>query len=321
MLVRQICICLFWSFLIGQIVNTEAEAAFWNKSTKKQSEKKEQIKSNRPHTVEEYQELSKEKKTEDIKIPDPQLPKNDKLINMPSPKFVLEKYNYPAGIRSTNLNGLKTNSQIFGRGVATQQGDKMAYVASYYNNTNTTVTSEIYIILNTQNKSIQEFLRTANVANKINTPIMSSGVGNTINSQQNILSIVDWAADGKKLAIKETIGERTKGIWQTNLWVYDIEAREAKELFELRNSIKSWWKNNKNIVLEDYMWDIKPLGWEAAKKDRLIAEAFIHSKGLPFFLGEWAINADGSFPEMLSEKKRTTKIEANGLILNFGPKY
>ena len=318
---KQISLLLCLVFIFNVVFCNQAEASFLTNWKQKRTEKKIVPTSKMPHTVQEYEEQSKEKTINEIEIPDPQLPKNPKMVNMPSPKFVLSKYNLPAGSVSTDLSSLKTSGQVYGQGVATAQGDKLAYTVGYYNKTSTSVMSEAYIILNKENKSLSEFLRTANVISKINNPILSSGIGKTINGQQNVLTIVDWSKSGQRLLLKETIGERTKGIWQTNLWVYDTEARGAKELFELRNAIKQWWLKNKKIVLDDYMWDIKPVGWMRGSNEAIVTHAFIYTDKEPFFLGEWVINSDGSYPYLASQKSSYIPIQSNGYVLKFGAKY
>ena len=133
--------------------------------------------------------------------------------------------------------------------------------------------------------------------------------------------IVDWSKDGQKLAIKETVAVKNQGVWKTNLWVYDVEAREAKELFELRNAISSWYRENKKIKLEKYMWDIHPVGWAKNDSDKIVVHAVGYTGKVPLFLGEWVVNYDGSFPELVSETHPVTQIDANGLVLKFGKKY
>lgn len=305
----------------------KSEAAFLNDYRKKRFEKKlekekrEKMIRNTPITVEEYENLTKDIKTSDVEIPMPSAVKDAKLINEPKQKFELGKYNFPAGFYFSDFSDVQKNGQQFGNGVATPQGDKLAYSAVYFNKLKCACGSEIFLILNSENKSTSEFLKIANVANKINVPILSSGIGKNSLNQQNILIIVDWSRDGQKLAIKETIGVKNQGVWKTNLWVYDVETREARELFELRNAISSWFRENKKIKLENYMWDIHPVGWAKNDSDKIVVHAVGYTGKVPLFLGEWVVNYDGSFPELVSEKEQVTQIESNGLMLRFDNKY
>jgi len=281
--------------------------------------KKEKPVNNSPKTYEEYLQRTPDIKVFDMNIPPITLPDDPQLVNKPKPVLFLTKYNYPPGTRTNDLRKLRQDSHQLGLGVSTASGDKLAYTELYYDKTNKRVSSEIYTIYNDEAKDIYNFLMKANVATRMSEPIITSGFPIASFGQQNILTIIDWSSDGQKLAVKETIGDTSDGIWKTNIIVFNYNDNSQKELSELRYAITNWWQHNKNLNLNDFMWDIYPLGWT---NNKIIVVAYAEKKQKrPLFLGEWAIDYTGENPVMLSETEITSQIESNGITLKIDKRY
>ena len=62
-----------------------------------------------------------------------------------------------------------------------------------------------------------------------------------------------------QIAFKEKIGSNADDTWQTNLIVYDFTSKNWKRLTAVREAVIYWWRQNKQIELKDYMWDIFPV--------------------------------------------------------------
>ncbi len=274
-----------------------------------------------PQTTEDYLENATAIEKKNIDIPDPTFPQDPKLKEVPAPRMLAEKYNNPAGERTLNLTDLTKKGQLNTIGVASPRSDMVAYSAVYFDKANLKTSSEIYIIPSKNPGDTLETLKHANVALKDDKPIIQSGMADTYSTKQNILTVIDWSTDGRKLALKEAIGAKDYGTWKTNLLVYDFATKRTSELKVIREVIKYWWLNNHGLQLEDYLWDIKPLGWDASNPDRLVVTAFAYTGEKPKFLGEWSIGYRGDNPQLVSLEKITSSISSNGFSLKFVSSY
>ena len=314
----KVFLCVFILFAIGSDCCAKNFISSYREKRRIKKEKKHPV-NRMPKTIEEYLEQSKELKTSDLKIEEPKFPKNPKVLNEPEIEIKLTPYNTPAGSRTIDLSHLRANGYVHGQAVATPSGDKLVYTELYYDKVNKNVKSEVYTILNAEHKSTYDFLKTANVALKIHKPILTTGIPVEAFAQQNVLTPIDWSKDGKKIAIKETIGNNCDAIWKTNIWVYDYGSQSATELIGLRREIINWWLVNKNLNLNDYFWDIFPLGWSG---NDLVVVAYILQKDKKlFFLGEWKTDTNGNNIRLVSQTQQTTNVEANGVALKFERKY
>ena len=114
------------------------------------------------------------------------------------------------------------------------------------------------------------------------------------------LTLVDWSYDGKKLLIKEKIGEHYKGLWATYLWVYDFDLKKQKGLDGVRKAIAYYWKIKHHLRLYEYIWDIVPLGWDSQYPDQIIVNAYGYNYDCPVFFGCWTIDFMGRRSKLLS---------------------
>ena len=270
---------------------------------------------NAPKTFEEYLTLSKELKRVDFSIPQPTLPKDDKIVPLPDPNLRVVKYNNPPGIADINLNDLLKDNKSNSAGVLSPDNSKLVYSVVNYCPAESSVTSEMFSIDIKGTGSIKDKLANSNVIQRNRVPILTSENPELIKNQFKTLVLLDWSSDSKKIAVKEKVGSIRDGIWQTSLIVYDFDKQQSYKLNAVREAIKYWWKNNKNIDLIDYMWDIYPIGWDANDPDRIVVYAYAYGSNSPKFLGTWSIDYKGTRSEFLSLDKTDFPISTNGLTL------
>lgn len=284
--------------------------------TKEEKEKVLSVYQEMPKTWDEYKEASKDIKREERKIAPPEKIKDDKFEKLPEPRYLLKKYNKPAGTQNINLKLLITNREVNSIGVVSPNKDKMAYTRVYYSGYNDKVSSELYYVDLDTTQPPKTRIKTASFMKKTQIKLMDSALKEEYPSLFKTLTIVDWSEDATKLAIKERIGSSVFGMWQTNLWVYDLTDNSTKRLTEVREAVKYQIKKRENINIDDYRWDIIPMGWDATNKDRIIVCAYAFTKKKTTkFLGLYSVDIKGETTQLISEKPASINVSANGLIL------
>lgn len=292
-----------------------------NLNTKKRLTKEEKKKflsvyQEMPKTVDEYLEMSKDIKRSERKVEPPQKAEDEKFEKLPEPRYLFKKYNKPAGIQNINLRLLITNREVNSIGVVSPNKDKMAYTRVYYSGYNDKVSSEIFYVDLDMSKTPQNRVKSASYLNKTQIKLMDSALNEEYPSLFKTLTIVDWSEDATKLAIKERVGSSVFGMWQTNLWVYDLNDNTSRCLTEVREAVKYQIRKAQNINIDDYRWDIVPLGWDAENKDRIIVCAYAYTKNKSTkFLGLYSIDIKGETTLLISDKPMAVNVSANGLML------
>lgn len=292
-----------------------------NLNTKKRLTKEEKKKflsiyRDMPKTVEEYEEMSKDIKRSERKLEAPQKAEDDKFEKLPEPRYLLKKYNNPAGIQNINLRLLITNREVNSIGVVSPNKDRMVYTRVYYTGYNDKVSSELYYVDLDTTKPIQNRIKNASFMTKNQIKLMDSALKEEYPSLFKTLTIVDWSEDATKLAIKERIGSSVFGMWQTNLWVYDFTDNSSRCLTEVREAVKYHVRKNQNIIIDDYRWDIIPMGWDAKDSNRIIVCAYAYTKKKATkFLGLYSVDIKGSNTQLISETPMSVNTSANGLML------
>jgi len=284
--------------------------------TRKEKERYRNTYRKMPETVDEYKEMSRDIKRSQRKIPAAQLIQDEKLVKIPEPRYQIIKYNNPPGSQNIDLRNLITERQIRSIGVISPKQDKLAYTSVYYAGYNDKVSSEVFYIDLDSSKPLKQRVKTASVVNKNEIKLLDAGVKEEYPTLFRTLTILDWSTDGSKIAIKERVGSSTFGIWQTNLWVYNLTDNTSKQLVEVRDAVKYWWKENKNVNIDDYRWDIVPIGWDEVNPDRLVVCAYAYTtKKTAKFLGLFSVDAKGQNSQMISTTPMSLNISTNGLIL------
>ena len=292
-----------------------------NLSTKKNLTKKEkkrlmQTYRKMPKTVEEYKEMSRDIKREQRKVAPAKIIQDEKLVKVPEPRYQIVKYNLPPGVQNIDLRNLVRERQVTSIGVISPKQDKLAFTSVYYAGYNDKVSSEVFYIDLDTSKPIKQRVKTASLMNKKQVKLIDAGVKEEYPTLFRTLTIVDWSQDGTKLAVKERVGSSTFGIWQTNLWVCDLSDNTTKQLVEVRDAVKYWWKENKNINIDDYRWDIVPIGWDEVNSQRIVVCAYAYTnKKNAMFLGIFSVDANGQNSQLISSSPMSLNISTNGLVL------
>lgn len=265
-------------------------------------------------TVEEYEELSKyqDKSKRELDIPKVQTPSDFKYV--PHPTYKIVRYNSPAGSTELRLGKrLYTQRQINAQGIVAPDFSILVYPAIYYYTDSASVASDVFVIpLYGQDEPLQKILK-ANIMHRIPEPILSTDKSISDYAAFRSLTPVDFSADGKKILIKEKIGSREDGIWKTSIFVYDFTNKTDYKLDEVRDAIVYFWKEYMDLNLDDYRWDIYPLGFLKSQPDRVAVQAIAYTGETPVFLGTWSIDTKGNQSRVVSFQKNVEPlISANG---------
>lgn len=265
-------------------------------------------------TVEEYEELSKyqDKSKKELDIPKVQTPSDFKYV--PHPTYKIVKYNSPAGSTELRLGKrLYSQRQINAQGIVAPDFSMLVYPAIYYYTDSASVAVDVFVIpLFGQDQPLEKILK-ANIMHRIPEPILSTDKSISDYAAFRSLTPVDFSADGKKILIKEKIGSREDGIWQTSIFVYDFANKTDYKLDEVRDAIVYFWKEYMNLNLNDYRWDIFPLGFLKSQPDRVAVQAIAYTGETPVFLGTWSIDTKGNQSRVVTFQKNVEPlISANG---------
>lgn len=270
-------------------------------------------------TKEEWEEKAKNVNIEDRKISPYQRPqqKDFKPKTPPSTKFI--KYNVAPGGREVNFSDIKNKLELRSQGVFDRQLKYMAYGKYYYSPAYNQISSDIYVQklksgLTRMNKALG-----ANVLNTKSTLAISSGEKEFKNNLFSTLTIVDFSTDSKKLLVKEKIGSSVEGIFRNYVWIYFMQGDEiewfAIRFTNLNEAIKRYHAKT-GLALDNYRWDIKPLGFSKDNPEVVISEAFAWDKDKKqIFLGLWAIDCTDASVSLVSKNPTPVEISANGVIV------
>ncbi len=264
-------------------------------------------------TMEEYETLSvtKDKTKESIDAPKSEKPSDMKYVPVPSYRIV--RYNDPPGSPEISLgNSFHRQRQVNSQGIVSPDYSIMVYSSVYYYPNNGSTSSDLFVIPLDKTKNNLERIKSAHVMHRNPEPLISTDKNIDNYATFRTLTPVDFSADGTKLLAKEKIGNSLDGIWKTNAWIYDFTVKNSYNLVELRDAIVYYWKENKNLDLEDKRWDITPLGFDLSNPDRVIASAAAYTGSVPVNLGIWSVDTKGQNPKLNSFEIKDIAIESNG---------
>jgi hypothetical protein len=240
------------------------------------------------------------------------------------PFFRFEPYNDPSGTQNLNLFNIEKSRQIVSQAVISPDKTKAAYCETdFYPQTKQTASRLFYINIPIPQPSeiSGELVSETPDMYKIKTlenpgiKILEAGRGYLAKELFETLTIVDWSQDGKKLLVKETTGEHQRGIHKTDLWVYDFDSQKAKKLLELRKAIIYYWSKKHNFRIDEFRWDITPLGWALNDNNLIIANFYGYNDKGKQFMGAFGIAADGKTSRILSPDNENLPVSKNGLVV------
>lgn len=272
-------------------------------------------KSMQPVTMDDYLVMAKDKKRSEFEIPEPVFNAGVEDYIMPDPHFRVIRYNTPPGQRNIDLSQLVATRTASSAGILSPDKTKMVYTkSSFYPRYSTTTSSAYYIPVKNTNDAYEALYMT-NVIQQQMTPIVNVGMDELIKYQFRTLFPIDFSKDSMKIAFKEKVGSNSSETWQTNIIIYDFKEKDWKRLTAVREAIVYWWRQNKQIELKDYMWDIFPVGWHKQNPDRLVVYAYAFTGQKPFFLGTWSIDSNEEKSELISIDSTQVEIDLNGFGL------
>lgn len=271
-------------------------------------------------TTKEYEEKSKDIPNSAKIVPEYQFPKDLKMKYVPQPTYKLVHYNNPPGAPELHLERrFKFDRQQRCGAITSPNKDILVYPVVYYYAVNQCSAGDLFLI--PLDKSIVDPIKRiqrANIIKRNPEPILSTEKDIREKFIFRTMTPIDFSPDGSKLVAKEKIGNINDGIWQTNLWVYDFNTNKARQIPEIREAIKFYWKNqttqsSDGLILDEKRWDIYPLGFDASDFNRVVVSAYGYTGKAPKFLGNWSIDCNGEQTRLVSLFNPDTKITVSGL--------
>ncbi len=272
-------------------------------------------KSNIPLTEDDYYQAAADKKRKNFVIPEPDFEQGEDII-LPDPQFRVVRYNSPPGQRNIDVSKVVSEHVVTAPGILSPDKTKMVYTKAFFYITFAQTSAAAYLIEIPKNSGdAYEVLYKTNVMQGNPKPILTLGMDELIQYQFKTLFPIDWSKDSTKIAFKEKIGSNAAETWKTNIIVYDFKTNNWKRLTAVREAIIYWWRQNKQIELKDYMWDIFPVGWDKNNPDRMILYAYAFTNDKPLFLGTWSIDYNENKSELISINSTAAQIDLNGFGL------
>lgn len=252
--------------------------------------------------VEEYEEKSKEVPLSEKSVAHlPAEAKPSKMKYVPQPTYELARYNTPPGSVEAQIH----RSFHFDRhenlkGITAPDFSIMVYPTMYYYATNQCTACDLFVVPLDQSLPNIQKIQKADLAKRWSKPILSTDKDIETKFTFRSITPVDFSVDGTRLVAKEKVGNVHDGIWKTSVLVYDFTTMEGKKLDEVREAIIHYWNFNKGVHLEEYRWDIYPLGFSADNPEKVIVSAYAFTGRMPRFLGSWSVDVDGERCELVT---------------------
>ena len=264
-----------------------------------------------PVTSDVYLKMASDKKRKDFEIPEPIFENKDDII-LPNPKFRVIRYNTPPGQRNIDLTKLVGQRRVSSPAILSPDKTKIVYTQASFMPQYKQTMSAAYLIPVKQEKDAYEILYNVNAIQQEMKPFLTVGMDEVLDFQFKTLYPIDWSKDSMKIAFKEKIGSNLAETWKTNVIIYDFKTQRFKRLTAVREAIIYWWRQNKQLELNNYMWDIFPVGWDKNNPDRIIVYAYAFTESKPFFLGTWRIDYEEGKSNLESINSTNIEIDLNG---------
>lgn len=271
-------------------------------------------KSYQPITMDDYYKAAVDIKRSEFQIPEPVFTSDVDII-MPDPQYRVIRYNTPPGQRNIDLSQIVSQRTASSAGILSPDKSKMVYTKCFFYPKFSQTSSSAYYIPVKETQDAYKALYMTNVMQQEIQPIVEVGMDEIVDYQFRTLFPIDWSKDSTKIAFKEKIGSNLNETWQTNVIIYDFKTKSWKRLTAVREAIIYWWRQNKQIELKDYMWDIFPVGWDKSNPDRLIVYAYAFTGEKPLFLGTWSIDYNEEKSSLISINSTAAEIDLNGFGL------
>lgn len=267
-------------------------------------------------TLEEYERRSlyQDHSQDEIELPKPE--KESDMKYVPQFTYKIVRYNNPPGSPELSIKKkFYTMKHMNLQGIADPNFSKLVYPVVYYYANGASVACELFVIPLEQNETNLNKLLKANVKKRLPDAILSTDrtIDNALTFRT--LTPIDFSSDGNLLLVKEKVGNSADGIWKTNAIVYHFDTKMSYDLVEVRDAISYFWKENKNLNLEDKRWDIYPVGFDINNPDRIIVQAYGFTGEKPVFLGTWSVDSKGEQSRLETFVNADSHVSMNGFKL------
>ncbi len=268
-------------------------------------------------TVEEYEKRSEYKDKTTIEYDIPKIERSADFKYIPQPVYKLVKYNDPPGKTELKLGRrLFIKRQLNGQGVVSPDYTKLVYPAIYYYNDSGSTAADMFVIPLNENEANLTRVLKANVSHRNPEPILSTDKAIDNYAAFRTLTPVDFNSDGTKLLAKEKLGSSEDGIWETRIYIYNFADKKSYDLNKVREAIKYYWNEYRELDLTTKRWDIYPLGFDSVNPDTVVVQAYAYTGEVPVNLGTWSIKTDGEGTKLVSmDKNYAPSISSNGYKL------
>ena len=182
-------------------------------------------------TMEEYEMLSAPKDKTQEEIPIPKVEKSADMKYVPQPDYEIVRYNNPPGSPEITLGKdfwYRRQQNI--QGIVSPDYRILVYPSVYYYPKNNVVSCDLFVIPLEEKGNALSKIKKANTMHRLPDPILSTEKSINDFGAFRTLTPIDFSTDGRKLLVKEKIGGRMDGIWQTNAIVYDFDTNTSYKL-------------------------------------------------------------------------------------------
>lgn len=285
----------------------------FSKKSKQEAEKMVQ-------TKKEWEQKAQNVNLEERKISPYQRPedKDFKPKSPPHKKFV--KYNVLPGHREADLSRIIREKDVKSQGVFDPSFKYIAYSQYYYSPEYNQISSELYVQKLKEGATRMQKALSVTPLNAHRTPAIETGTREFQKDLFSTLTIVDFSQDSKKLLVKEKIGSNKEGIFRNYAWVYFMQGDKiewfAIKFSNVNETIKQYHAQNSHIALDNYRWDIKPLGFSKKNPDVIVVESYAWDKDKKeVFLGLWGLNCTDASVQLISKNPMPVELSINGLMV------
>ena len=284
------------------------------------AKKKEKI-PKMPETKAEWLEKSECVPIEKRKIKEKNINENKKLTKVSPPNGYFVKYNSPPNSYRVNISEIKKKGTMYSGKIVAPDFEKAGIVYYYYNNSHNQISSELFIIPLEKTKTRYQRVIDAGVIDLYKGKNLTSGVYEFKENYFKTLNVIDFSSNSKNILVEEKIGTEKSGVFKT-IMISGSENDEGifeyKRYPELNEKIIEFNKEQNNILLNNYRWDIKTLGFALDEKDLAVVKAVVwDNRKKEKFLNLWGINIKTGEIKLISTRNDSIPLEENALILEF----
>ena len=272
-----------------------------------------------PETKAEWIEKSECVPIEERKIQEKGINEDKKLTEVLPPNAYFVKYNFPPNTYRVDISNVKKKGTVYSEKIVSPDFEKAGIIYYYYNGSHNQISSELFIIPLDTSKNKTQRVIDAGVLDIHKGRNLTSGVYEFRDNYFTALNIIDFSRDSKSILVEERKGTVNSGIFKT-IMIAGIENEngifEYRSFPELNQIIIEFNKEQNNLFLNNYRWDIRTLGFAFEEEDLAVVQAIAwDKKNREKFLNLWGINIKTGEIKLISTKEKTIPLEQNAVVL------